>query len=184
MAYLAALWQVGSQSAAGRQGRAEGDGVSAEQDGVGQDGPRAGTPGAERDRVATPGHLEDGLRQAGVWYPYEIDVEGVRATIDYEPAESTTAMFGGNSNWRGPVWSPRPDGRRPCFGGTRLLQEDPAWHDNLIASEYFHGDNGAAIGAAPQAGWTALIADAIRRRRGDVQTVGDILRLYGRQAQR
>lgn len=176
MAYLAGLWQVGSESAAGRRRRAEGDGVSAEQDGVGQDGPRAGTPGAERDRVATLGHPEDGLRQAGDGYPYEIDV---RATIDSEPANSTTAMFGGNSKWRGPGWFPRPDGRGPCFGGTRMLQEDPAWHDNLIFSEYFHGDNGAAH----QTGWTAHIADVIRRH-GDVQTVGDILRLCGRQAQR
>ncbi|MGI8449541.1 MAG: hypothetical protein ACR2MP_20665 [Streptosporangiaceae bacterium] len=157
--------------------------MSAEQDGVGQDGPRAGTPGAERDRVAALGHPEDGLRQAGDRDPYEIDVGGARATIDYEPADSTTAMFGGNSKWRGPAWFPRPDGRRPCFGGTRMLQEDPAWPGNLIFSEYFYGDNGAAIGAAHQTGWTALIADVIRRH-GDVQTVGDILRLCGRQAQR
>ncbi|MGH3123367.1 MAG: hypothetical protein ACRDND_20445, partial [Streptosporangiaceae bacterium] len=63
------------------------------------------------------------------------------------------------------------------------LQDDPAWHDNLVFSEYFHGDNGAAIGAAHQTGWTALIADVIRRRHGDVQSVGDLLRLYGPKAQ-
>ena len=149
-----------------------------------------------------------------------IDVEGIQASIDYEPAESTTAMFGGNSNWRGPIWFPLnylvitvleryhrffgddftieyptgsgrqltldrvaadlqdrlisiftrgPDGRRPCFGGTERLQADPAWHDNLIFSEYFHGDNGAAIGAFHQTGWTGVIADMIRRRHGEVR---------------
>jgi hypothetical protein len=121
-------------------------------------------------------------------HPYEFEVEGIRASVDYEPAESTTSMFGGNSNWRGPVWFPLnylvvsvleryhrffgddftieyptgsgqqltldlvardlsdrlisifsrgPDGRRPCLGGTELLQNDPAWHDNLVFSEYF-----------------------------------------------
>ena len=167
-------------------------------------------------------------------YPYELDVEGIRASIDYEPAESTTAMFGGNSNWRGPVWFPLnylvisvleryhrffgdeltieyptgsgrqltldlvgrdlsdrlisiftrgPDGRRPCFGGTELLQNNPAWNDNLVFSEYFHGDNGAAIGAAHQTGWTGLIADVIRRRHGQVRSVGDILRSPGEEGQ-
>ena len=159
-------------------------------------------------------------------HPYEIDAEGVRATIDYEPAESTTPMFGGNSNWRGPVWFPLnylvismleryqrffgddltieyptgsgrqltmdlvaadlrdrlisifvagPDGQRPCFGGVRRLQDDPAWRNNLVFSEYFHGDNGAGLGASHQTGWTGLIADVIRRRHGAVPSVGDVL---------
>jgi hypothetical protein len=161
-----------------------------------------------------------GLRALSAYHrehPYEIDVEGYRATIDYEPAESTTPLFGGNSNWRGPVWFPvnylvismldryhrffgdeltieyptgsgrlltldliasdlrdrlisiftrGPDGRRACFGGTGLLQADPAWRDNLIFSEYFDGDNGTGLGASHQTGWTGLIADVIRRRRG------------------
>jgi hypothetical protein len=156
-----------------------------------------------------------------------LDVEGIQASIDYEPAESTTAMFGGNSNWRGPLWFPLnylviaaleryyrffgdeftieyptgsgvqltldrvaadlqdrlisiftrgPDGLRPCFGGTERLQHDPAWHDNLIFSEYFHGDNGAAIGAFHQTGWTGIIADVIRRRHGAIDPVGDVIR--------
>jgi hypothetical protein len=177
-----------------------------------------------------------GLRALSAYHrdhPYELDVEGLRATIDYEPAESTTSMFGGNSNWRGPLWFPLnylvisvleryhrffgdeftieyptgsgrqltldkvaadlqdrlisiftrgPDGRRPCFGGTERLQTDPAWRDNLVFSEYFHGDNGAAIGAAHQTGWTGLIADVIRRRHGEVDAVGDVIRRVGRRA--
>jgi len=134
------------------------------------------------------------------------------ATIDYEPAESTTSMYGGNSNWRGPVWMPTnylvvrslllydellgpeftvehptgsghqhtlrevatdladrlvgiwlPDGsgRRPVSGGQRLLAEDPAWKDNLLFYEYFHGDNGAGLGASHQTGWTALVVDLL-----------------------
>jgi hypothetical protein len=59
------------------------------------------------------------------------------------------------------------------------MQTDPAWHDNLIFSEYFHGDNGAAIGAAHQTGWTGLIADVIRRRHGGVGALGDIIRGVG-----
>ena len=204
-----------------------------------------GEPGSQRRllSLAGPARLErllarlfdeaeflspHGLRALSAYhraYPYEIDVEGVRASIDYEPAESTTPMFGGNSNWRGPVWFPLnylvisvleryhrffgddltveyptgsgqrltldlvardlqdrlisiftrgPDGRRACFGGTELLQKDPAWHDNLVFSEYFHGDNGAAIGASHQTGWTGLIADVIRRRHGAVPLTGDM----------
>ncbi len=178
-----------------------------------------------------------GLRALSAWHrdnPYQLDVEGLSASVDYEPAESTTAMFGGNSNWRGPVWFPLnylvisvldrysrffgdeltieyptgsgrqltldlvaldlsdrlisiftrgPDGRRPCFGGTELLQNDPAWKDNLVFSEYFHGDNGAAIGAAHQTGWTGLIADVIRRRHGAVRSLGDVLRGLGEEGQ-
>jgi len=134
------------------------------------------------------------------------------ASIEYEPAESRTAMYGGNSNWRGPVWFPvnyliirallqydqflgpdftieyptgsgrqltlraiagdltdrlvsiwlpGPDGRRPVYGGVDRLQTDPAWKDNLLFYEYFHGDNGAGLGAMHQTGWTALVADLI-----------------------
>ena len=155
-----------------------------------------------------------GLRAVSKRYqgnPYTL--EGVPgAWIDYEPAESTTSMFGGNSNWRGPIWMPLnylairqfmiyqaffgdafkleyptgsgnelsfgeiaqdladrivsiwlpgPDGRRPLYGGTERLQSDPAWKDNLFFNEYFHGDNGAGLGAEHQTGWTALVADLI-----------------------
>jgi hypothetical protein len=172
-----------------------------------------------------------GLRALSAYHrnhPYVLSVEGVTASIDYEPAESTTPMFGGNSNWRGPVWFPLnylvisvleryhtyfgdqftieypvgsgsqvtldkvaadlqdrligiftrgPDGRRPCFGGYELLQSDPAWRDNLVFGEYFHGDNGAALGASHQTGWTGLIADIIRRRHGMVRSVSEIVTL-------
>ena len=79
------------------------------------------------------------------------------------------------------IFTRGPDGRRPCFGGTERLQQDPAWHDNLIFSEYFHGDNGAAIGAFHQTGWTGLIADVIRRRHGAVDPVGDVIRRIDRE---
>jgi hypothetical protein len=170
-----------------------------------------------------------GLRAVSAWHrdhPYTIDVEGYRASIDYEPAESTTPLFGGNSNWRGPVWFPvnylvisaleryhqffgdeftveyptgsgRPqslgqvaadlqdrlislftaeaDAHRPCLGTIPLLRDDPAWRDNLVFSEYFHGDTGAGLGASHQTGWTGLIADVIRRRHGMVPSLGAAL---------
>jgi hypothetical protein len=178
-----------------------------------------------------------GLRALSAYHrdhPYQFDAEGYHSSIDYEPAESTTSMFGGNSNWRGPIWMPinyllvesleryhrlygddfeveyptgsgkrltldliiadlqdrlislftrDADGRRACFGGTEKMQADPAWKDNLIFSEYFHGDNGAAIGAFHQTGWTGLIADVILRRHGAVRALGDALRDTGKKAQ-
>jgi hypothetical protein len=158
---------------------------------------------------------EFGLRGISKRYeghPYVVTVGGASYAVDYEPAESTTPMYGGNSNWRGPVWFPvnylairalvrfheflgddftvehphrsgkdhtlrevaqdladrltaifLPDatGRRPVFGGTKRFQDDPAWRDNLLFFEYFHGDNGAGLGATHQTGWTALIIDLI-----------------------
>jgi hypothetical protein len=171
-----------------------------------------------------------GLRAISAYHrdhPYVLEVEGVQATIDYEPAESTTNMFGGNSNWRGPIWFPLnyllvsvleryrrffgdeftfeyptgsghqrplqdiiddltdrlisiflvgPDGRRPCFGGVERMQRDPNWKNNVLFNEYFHGDNGAGLGASHQTGWTGLVADMIRRRYGAVQPLGYLLR--------
>jgi hypothetical protein len=163
-------------------------------------------------------------------HPYVLDVAGVHATVAYEPAESSTGMFGGNSNWRGPVWFPvnylaisalqryhrffgdaltveyptgsgrlltldavaadlsdrlvsiftvGPDGRRPCFGWVDRFQHDPAWKDNVLFHEYFHGDNAAGLGASHQTGWTGLVADLIRRRHGMVRSIDDILREPG-----
>jgi hypothetical protein len=151
-------------------------------------------------------------------HPLEVVVDGFSATLAYEPGESTSGLFGGNSNWRGPVWFPinyllleslrvyhrflgdafqvecptgsgrmlslagvadelaarltaifleREDGSRPVFGGYRLFQEDPAWHDLLWFHEYFHGDTGAGLGASHQTGWTGLVADLIARRGRD-----------------
>jgi len=133
--------------------------------------------------------------------------------VDYLPAESNTGMFGGNSNWRGPIWFPvnallirallsfylyygndfqiecptgsgkmmnlfevareiadrlsriflRDErGRRPVYGGTEKFQSDPHWRDYLLFYEYFHGDNGAGLGASHQTGWTGLVAQAIQ----------------------
>jgi hypothetical protein len=142
-------------------------------------------------------------------HPYEFWVHGQPFRVAYAPAESDSGMFGGNSNWRGPVWFPMngvlirallnlhafygdqfrvecptgsgkqltlyevareisdrltriflpgPDGRRPLYGGQRPFQEDPQWRDLLIFPEYVHGDNGAALGASHQTGWTGLAA--------------------------
>ena len=76
------------------------------------------------------------------------------------------------------IFTRGPDGRRPRFGGTGLLQDDPAWNGNLVFSEYVHGDNGAAH----QTGWTGLIADVIRRH-GQVRSVGGIIRGLGEKGQ-
>ena len=132
--------------------------------------------------------------------------------MDYLPAESDTGMFGGNSNWRGPIWMPvnamiirallsyylyygdnfkiecptgsgkmmnlfevskeiadrltsmflrDAEGRRPVYGGTKKFQEDPHWQDHILFYEYFHGDNGAGLGASHQTGWTGLVAKMI-----------------------
>jgi hypothetical protein len=157
-----------------------------------------------------------GIRSVSKWHethPYTIDVDGQAHVVGYEPAESRNGMFGGNSNWRGPVWFPinlllirallqfhryygdsfrvefptgsgrettlyevaedladrltttftrDEDGRRPVFGGAELFQSDPSWGDNLLFYEYFHGDNGAGIGASHQTGWTGVVAPLIR----------------------
>jgi hypothetical protein len=145
-------------------------------------------------------------------HPYVIHVDGQESSVNYLPAESNNGMFGGNSNWRGPVWIPvntmiirallqyysyygkmftmefptgsgrkmnlyeiaeeithrvasiflRDDhGRRPVFGGTQKFQNDPYWRDYLQFYEYFHGDNGAGLGASHQTGWTGAIARAM-----------------------
>jgi hypothetical protein len=160
-------------------------------------------------------------------HPFAIEMDGNTSSVDYEPAESTTGMFGGNSNWRGPIWMPvnylvvsaltryarvlgddvtveyptgsgeaatlgavaedlrrrlvslflvGPDGRRPCFGWVERFQTDPAWKDNILFHEYFHGDNGAGLGASHQTGWTGLVADLIVRRRGGrIPTLGEMI---------
>jgi hypothetical protein len=147
-------------------------------------------------------------------HPYEVTVNGTVNRVQYEPAESTTGMFGGNSNWRGPVWFPvnyllieslqkfhhyygedfkvecpthsdtesdlwqvaaeisrrlvrtflrGEDGRRPVYGGTEMFQYDPHWKDLILFYEFFHGDNGAGIGASHQTGWTGLVAKLLEQ---------------------
>jgi hypothetical protein len=144
--------------------------------------------------------------------PFQTTAAGATWRVAYEPAESTSGAFGGNSNWRGPVWFPinvliisallqfhafygdaftvecptgsgraltlyqvakeiarrltgifLPDasGRRPVYGGTAKFQTDPHWRDHILFYEYFHGDNGAGIGASHQTGWTGLVAGLI-----------------------
>jgi hypothetical protein len=144
--------------------------------------------------------------------PFTVTLGGEEFCVGYEPAESTSGIFGGNSNWRGPVWMPvnflligavrefarffgddllveypsrsgakhtlteiaddlsrrlvslflpDADGRRPIFGVCELFQTHPDWKDLLVFPEYFHGDNGAGLGAWHQTGWTALVIDLI-----------------------
>jgi hypothetical protein len=146
-------------------------------------------------------------------HPFRFEVHGQTYEVRYLPAESDSGMFGGNSNWRGPVWFPvnylvlrallhlysyygddfrvecptgsgvectlyevavelgrrlvsifttGPDGRRPVYGGTERFQTDPHWKDLILFHEYFHGDNGAGLGASHQTGWTGLVARIIQ----------------------
>jgi hypothetical protein len=149
------------------------------------------------------------LSRSHAKHPFVFDAGGQQYRVNYLPAESDTGMFGGNSNWRGPIWMPvnaliirallnyyayygdnfviecptgsgrkmnlfqvaeeigrrltcifRKDGsnRRPVNGGAGKFQDDPNWRDCLQFYEYFHGDNGAGLGASHQTGWTGVIA--------------------------
>jgi hypothetical protein len=146
-------------------------------------------------------------------HPYIFDVNGCQFRVDYEPAESSSGLFGGNSNWRGPIWFPvnfllieslqkfhsylgddfqlecptgsgkmmtlreialelsqrlmriflkDSSGKRPVYGATSKFQNDPHWQNLILFYEYFHGDNGAGIGASHQTGWTGLVANLIQ----------------------
>jgi hypothetical protein len=146
-------------------------------------------------------------------HPYILNVHGQQFRVDYLPAESNNSMYGGNSNWRGPIWMPLQvlmihallqfymfygdsfkvecptgsgkqmnlfevsqeivnrleriflrgaNGRRPVYGGSEKFQNDPHWRDLISFNEYFHGDNGAGIGASHQTGWTGVIASLIQ----------------------
>jgi hypothetical protein len=148
-------------------------------------------------------------------HPFELTESGTVYRVDYEPAESSTGLFGGNSNWRGPIWMPVnqlliqslrkmysyygndftvecPTGsgtlmnlwqvadelaqrlcriflrerhqRRPVYGSSETFQTDPYWRDLILFYEYFHGDNGAGIGASHQTGWTGLVAWLLKSR--------------------
>ena len=141
-------------------------------------------------------------------HPYMLNIDGQEYGVGYLPAESDTGMFGGNSNWRGPVWMPinlmlirgllnlyvhygdgftvecptgsgqqknlyqvaediserlistfrrDAEGHRPVNGGQPVLQDDPNWRDLVLFYEYFHGDNGAGVGASHQTGWTGTV---------------------------
>jgi hypothetical protein len=142
-------------------------------------------------------------------HPFIFHTDGQQHRVDYLPAESNTGMFGGNSNWRGPIWVPvnaliirallnfyvyygddfkiecptgsgklktlyevakditgrlasmfllDKDGHRPVFGGAKKFKDDPHWRDYVLFYEYFHGDNGAGLGASHQTGWTGVVA--------------------------
>ncbi len=146
-------------------------------------------------------------------HPYVFHAGGQEYRVGYLPAESDTGMFGGNSNWRGPIWMPvnavlirallnfylyygdnfkiecptgsgnmmnlfevskeianrltsiflrDEHGKRPVYGGNEKFQSDPHWRDHLLFYEYFHGDNGAGLGASHQTGWTGLVAKLIQ----------------------
>jgi hypothetical protein len=155
---------------------------------------------------------EFGIRSLSKFHeknPYMFHHGGQGYGVGYLPAESDTGMFGGNSNWRGPIWMPvngliirallqyylyygndfkvecptgsgrmmtlyqvaeelsrrlanmflkDKNGRRPVYGGAQKFQEDPHWRDLILFYEYFHGDNGAGLGASHQTGWTGIVA--------------------------
>lgn len=146
-------------------------------------------------------------------HPYIFHHDGEEFKVGYVPGDSTSGMFGGNSNWRGPIWMPvnllllrallqlygyygdefkveyptgsgqyatlfdvaqgigeriasiflkDKSGRRPVYGGTEKFQTDPHWQDLILFYEYFHGDNGAGVGASHQTGWTGCVARIIQ----------------------
>ena len=152
-------------------------------------------------------------------HPYVFEVNGQQHQVSYEPAESSSGLFGGNSNWRGPIWFPVnyllieslqkfhhyvgddfqvecPTGsgqmmtlwevaaelsrrlikifsqdasnQRPLYGGIEAFQQDDHWQDLILFHEYFHGDNGAGIGASHQTGWTGLVAKLIQQSGGSM----------------
>lgn len=157
-----------------------------------------------------------GIRSLSLYHqdhPYVFHWGGQEFRVDYLPGESNNGMFGGNSNWRGPVWMPvnflliyslmnyysyfgdkftiecptgsgnfmtlleiagfiaerlgriflkNEEGRRPVYGGTEKFQKDPHWRDLILFYEYFHGDNGAGLGASHQTGWTGCIAQMLQ----------------------
>jgi hypothetical protein len=159
----------------------------------------------------------NGIRSLSKYHrenPLEVDVDGQAYRIAYDPAESTSGLFGGNSNWRGPIWMPMnyliieslqnfhffygddfrvefptgsgklltlwevaselshrllrlfltgTDGRRPFNGGVEKLQRDPHFRNLFLFYEYFHGDDGAGLGAAHQTGWTGLVAKLVQQ---------------------
>jgi hypothetical protein len=158
------------------------------------------------------------LSRAHCEHPYIFSSRGFFHAVYYEPAESRSGAFGGNSNWRGPVWMPvnyliieslqkfhhyygddfliecptrsgqmltinqvaqeiarrlerlflRDEaGRRAVFGGCEKLQRDPHFRDHVLFYEYFHGDNGAGLGASHQTGWTGLVAKLLAPRHGE-----------------
>lgn len=149
---------------------------------------------------------------------YSISLGGNTFNISYQPAESRSGLFGGNSNWRGPVWFPinflliealrkyhhyygeafevecptgsghmmtldqvadelsrrlmtiflrDENGTRPVYGGQQIFQNDPHWRDLILFHEYFHGDNGAGLGASHQTGWTGLVAELLQQSKND-----------------
>jgi len=163
---------------------------------------------------------EFGIRSVSKYHrekPYTFYVAGQAHTISYQPAESESGLFGGNSNWRGPIWFPinyllieslqkfnhyygdslkvqcptgsgrmmtlgevatelsrrliklflrNDQGERPIYGGLRVFQDDPHWRDYILFNEYFHGDNGAGLGASHQTGWTGVVAKLIQQSGG------------------